>query len=201
MEQLNTVNYTTTKSNTLLDFFLKLDKKSDEDSTNIIKEYISSLYELKNTNREKAIEDMKNLIYLLIILGSMNSKQNKIYYFILKELIIEHQTIIEIILFRYPPIFGYLSNISQIQNECLIENSVIDRFKLVLNIISVIDFETNKGIKYKYNHFIYELFENKKCNIKNNNIFIDKIKKLLTMDRIIYINTVLILNQEGFFFN
>ena len=183
-------------SNSLLKFYLKIIKLEGKDLINSIKDYIKLIKINKFINKLSSINEMRNLIYFLIVLSKIDSSEKRLFYPLLKEIILEQPFVIQLILQKFPPTFGNLININDISIDCLIDQDILDRFKFLLNIVDKIDLQIEKGELYFENNKNI-LLSNK---INNNNQFIESIKKKYILDmEILYINTLLIVNNEGIF--
>jgi len=178
----------------LYNFYRRIiNKKSEFELKYNIKKYINLISESKSKN------DMYNLLLLLINLRNFNLNEKKIYYHILKELLIDYQTIISVIITRYPPNYGLLNNFKEIYKECVIDGTILDTFKFVLNLNEAIndqieiDNEYNNNID-KYNSLLLE-----NNNILNSKDFIKNLKIKLNENELISINSLLIVTKEGIF--
>lgn len=178
----------------LYNFYRRIiNKKSEFELKYNIKKYINLISESKSKN------DMYNLFLLLINLRNFNLNEKKIYYHILKELLIDYQTIISVIITRYPPNYGLLNNFKEIYKECVIDGTILDTFKFILNLNEAIndqieiDNEYNNNID-KYNSLLLET-----NNILNSKDFIKNLKIKLNENELISINSLLIVTKEGIF--
>ena len=178
----------------LFNFYRRIIKKKSGDELKYnIKKYISLI------NESKSINDMYNLFILLIYLRNNNPYEKKIYYHILKELILDYQFVSTVIISSYPPNYGILINFIDIYRECMINYYILDRFKLLLNLVEVIDNQIE--IDNKYNNYIEinKSFILETENISNNYDFIKYIKCNISEIELKNIKSMLIVTKEGLF--
>lgn len=178
----------------LYNFYRRIiNKKSEFELKYNIKKYINLISESKSKN------DMYNLLLLLINLRNFNLNEKKIYYHILKELLIDYQTIISVIITRYPPNYGLLNNFKEIYKECVIDGTILDTFKFVLNLNESIDNQIEIDNEYNNNIDKYNSLLLETNNILNSKDFIKNLKIKLNENELISINSLLIVTNEGIF--
>jgi hypothetical protein len=176
----------------LYNFYRRIiNKKSEFELKYNIKKYINLINESKSKN------DMYNLFLLLINLRNFNLNEKKIYYHILKELLLDYQTIISVIIRKYPPNYGLLNDFKKIYEECLINGTILDNFKFVLNLNEAIDNQIEIDNQYNNNidKYCSLLLENNK--ISNSKDFVKILN--LTKNELMSINSLLIVTKEGIF--
>jgi hypothetical protein len=181
----------------LLSFYIKIIKLSGKKLMTEIDNYINSILMYEHTNKIIYMNELKNLIYFLIILSRIDGHERRFYYPLLKGLIIEKSEIILMILNKFPPNYGELYIIGDLRKESLIDGYIVDRFKFLLKIIEKIDENIDKDIVFKINkkkNEIHTLMENNKLN---NNKFIEKIKnKYILEEEINYIDCIMYTYDE-----
>lgn len=182
------------KESLLYFYIAMLVQKSELKLINLIKNYISLNF---NKDSKEAIRD---LFLLVAILGNSTKNHStttkKVYYILLKELIIEYYPIVFKFLFIFPPNYGPLINFKKMCSENMVDNQILDIFKLSINIIEEIDKQIlidELNIDLPYDNLM--LFDLKVINTNGNNLyFIEILKDKLSVDEVININILIFEN-------
>ena len=178
----------------LYSFYTKIiNRKSEFDLKYNIQKYINLI------NESNSKYDMYYLFLLLINIRNSNLNEIKIYYHILKELLLDYQVIISIIITRYPPNYGLLNNFNDTYNECMLDENILDSFKLLINLNEAIDRQIE--IDNEYNNTI-DSFNSSLLdinNISNSKDFIKILKKNLPDNEISDIHSLFLVINEGIF--
>ena len=181
--------------NSLLYFYIAmLVQKSEPKLIDLIKNHISLNF---NKDSKEAIRD---LFLLVAILGKSTKNHStttkKVYYILLKELIIEYYPIVFKFLFIFPPNYGPLINFKKMCSENMIDNQILDIFKLSINIIEEIDKQiSNDKLNLDLPYENSMLFDLEVINTNGNNqYFIEILKYKLSVDEVININILIFEN-------
>ena len=176
----------------LYNYIALLALKNTDELINLIRNYITLIF-----NKDSK-EDIRDIFLLLAILGKSTKNHytttKRVYYILLKELIIQDHQLVFRFLFNFLPNYGPLINFKKICSENMIDNNILDIFRLVLNIMEEIDEQIlidspNIGLKYD-NSMLFDL------NVINTNgsntHFIEILKNNLLINDVISINRLIL---------